>query len=63
VATSGFTHYWRIRKHLPERFGQRCRVLAHGRGPGPRNVLVEFEDGTHVVTTRWNVRRLPDRSG
>lgn len=52
------THYWRVRKQLPERFKQPCRVWAAARGPGPRNVGVEFADGTRVVTTRWNVRRL-----
>jgi hypothetical protein len=25
-------------------------VLAEGRGPGPRNVLVQFEDGHRLVT-------------
>jgi hypothetical protein len=44
--------YWRSR--LPERKGQRCRVLVRGK----RNtVLVEFEDGVRVVTSRYAVRR------
>lgn len=47
---------WRLRKWCPERFGQPCRVLARGPGPGPRNVLVEFEDGTRIVSIRWCVR-------
>ena len=51
------THYWRVRKWLPERYGQACRVLVRGRGPGPRNVLVEFEDGYRTVAPMWNVRR------
>lgn len=54
------THYWRVRKQLPERFKAPCRVYARSSGPGPRNVGVEFEDGTRVVTTMWNIRRLPD---
>lgn len=52
------THYWRVRKFLPERYGQRCRVVACGRGPGPRNVLVEFEDGHRYITLRWFIRRI-----
>lgn len=49
------THFWRIRTRLPERLGQRCRVLARG---GLNSVLVEFEDGYRVVTSRHYVRRL-----
>lgn len=52
------THYWRLRRTLPERNGQPCRVLCAGRGPGPRNILVEFADGLRVVSIRWSVRRL-----
>lgn len=42
------THYWRIRKWLPERFNQRCRVLARGK---MNTILVEFEDGflAHII--------------
>ena len=40
------------------RKGHPCRVLARGRGPGPRNVLVEFADGERVVGTRYCVRRI-----
>ena len=49
------THYWRIRKWLPERFGAPCRVLAAGR---LGNILIEFEDGERVVCSRYSVRRL-----
>jgi len=49
------THYWRVRARLPERFGQRCRVLAVGR---LNSALVEFEDGWRVVTCRYYVRRI-----
>lgn len=38
--------------------GKPCRVLARGRGPGPRNVLVEFEDGRKFVSHRYAVQRL-----
>lgn len=50
------THVWRMRRWLPERFGQACRVVTSGRGPGPRNLLVEFADGRRVVSSRWSIR-------
>lgn len=52
----GSTHYWRVRKWLPERTGQGCRVLARG---ARNSCLVEFGDGVQVVTSRWFVRRYP----
>jgi hypothetical protein len=39
------------------RRGQRCRVLARGRGPGPRNLLLEFADGFRLVSTWRSVRK------
>lgn len=50
------THYWRVRTHLPERFGQPCRVLARGQ---MNSILGEFAGGEVLVTSRWYVRRLP----
>ena len=50
-----FNHTWRIRKWLPHRFGQRCRIVATG---SLNAVLVEFEDGERVVTSRYFVRKL-----
>lgn len=61
------THYWRLRRYPlqvagldgpPPLYGEHCRVLARGRGPGPRNILVEMADGRQVVTSMWAVRRL-----
>lgn len=49
------THYWRVRVRLPERFGQRCRVLSYGR---LNACLVEFEDGVKVLTCRYYVRKV-----
>ncbi len=46
--------YWRVRTRLPARFGQPCRVLLRGR---MNTVLVEFDDGYRVTTSRWYVRR------
>ena len=50
------THFWRVRTRLPERFGQRCRVLARG---SMNTALVEFEDGYRVTTSRNYLRKLP----
>lgn len=46
--------YWRDRPTYSNRKGQRCRVLVRG---GKNSVLVEFEDGFRVVTSRYAVRR------
>lgn len=46
---------WRVRTRLPERFGQRCRVLIRSRRMN--SALVEFEDGYQVITSRNYVRR------
>ena len=48
------TWYWRSR--LPERKGERCRVLV--RATRMNSVLVEFADGYRVVTSRWAVREV-----
>ena len=45
---------WHWRKRLPERHGQPCRVLARG---ALNSVLVEFEDGYRVFTSRFAVRK------
>lgn len=49
-----FDHVWWWRSKLPERKGARCRVLARGK---MNSILVEFEDGFKVVTSRYAVRR------
>jgi len=57
VAVSGgkMKYYWRIRKWLPERFGQLCRILARGK---MNSIIVEFEDGFRVCTSRYFVRKF-----
>jgi len=45
---------WHWIKHLPERKGQRCKVLARGK---MNSILVEFEDGFRVITSRYAVRK------
>jgi hypothetical protein len=53
------THVWWWRTVRPDRKGQPCRVLTRARGPGPRNVCVEFADGEQVITPMWAVRKAP----
>lgn len=45
---------WRVRTRLPERKGQRCRVVCRGR---MNTVLVEFDDGYRVATSGNYLRR------
>lgn len=49
------THRWFWRKYLGERRDQPCGLLAVG---AMNSILVEFEDGHRVVTSRYAVRRL-----
>ena len=53
-ADGPYDHVWHWRVKLPERKGQRCRVLTRGR---MGTVVVEFEDGFKVATGRHAVRR------
>lgn len=50
-----FPMVWWWKKRLPERKGQRCRVLARG---ALNSIEVEFEDGYRVITSRYAVRRV-----
>jgi hypothetical protein len=53
-----YDRVWRIKTKLPERKGQRCRVLVRSRRMN--SCLVEFEvDGCRVITSRNSVRRVP----
>ena len=49
-------HVWFWRCRLPERKGQRCRVVARG---AKNTVMVRFGDGLQVVTSRYAVRKAP----
>ena len=49
------THRWRVHTRLPDRFGQACRLLARG---AMNTILVEFEDGYRVSTSRNYVKRI-----
>lgn len=52
-----FVHVWFWRSRLPERKGQVCRIIARGK---MNSILVEFEDGYRVVTSRYAVRKMND---
>ena len=54
-----YDHIWFWKTRLPERKGQRCRVLA--RAPRMNSIKVEFEDGFIVITSRYAVRKAPER--
>lgn len=51
----GLDHVWHWRKRLPERKGQRCRVVSRG---AKNSVLVQFQDGVEVITSRHAVRKI-----
>ena len=55
-----FGWQWRYRKWRGDRYGHRCQVVLRGKGPGPRNILVRFQDGEQLVTTRFAVRRIKE---
>lgn len=52
--TAVYDYYWFWKKKLPGRKGQPCRVITRGK---MNSVLVEFEDGYQVVTSRYAVRK------
>lgn len=55
----GYNLIWRVRTRLPERFGQRCRVLI--RSKRMNSALVEFEvDGYQVITSRNYLRKAKE---
>lgn len=49
------THVYRWRKYRPELYGRPCRILARGR---MNSVMVQFEDGTRHVVSRYAVRKI-----
>ena len=52
--SGSFDRVWWWRANLPERKGQRCRVLARGT---MNSALIEFEDGVKHVVSRFAIRR------
>jgi hypothetical protein len=55
-ASVGYPYVWRWKTRLPERRGQRLRVLVRGK---MNSCLVEFQDGYTVVTSRNALRKAP----
>lgn len=53
--TTNFDHVWFWKSRLPHRKGQPCRVLI--RGGKMNSILVQFEDGERVCTSRYAVRK------
>lgn len=51
---NSYPYEWFWKKKLPERKGQRCRVVARG---NMNSILVEFMDGFKVLTSRFAVRK------
>lgn len=49
-----FDRIWRWRVNLPERHGQRCRVIARGT---LNSAEIEFEDGTRHIVSRYAFRK------
>ena len=56
MSACDYVWFWRTR--LPDRKGQRCRVLVRGK---LNSVLVQFSDGYRVVTSRYAVRKAVAR--
>lgn len=52
--SSSYPLIWRVKTRLPERKGQACRVICESLRMN--SVLVEFHDGTRVVTSANFVR-------
>lgn len=50
-----FTYAWGNNARRAELKGQACTIVAHGKRM--YSVLVEFEDGTRVITSRRALRR------
>ncbi|MDR1276406.1 MAG: hypothetical protein LBL72_08530 [Candidatus Accumulibacter sp.] len=55
---NAWTHVWRWKKKMPERFGQLCRIVVRGR---MNSVLVEFVDGAKTVSSRHAIRKINQR--
>jgi hypothetical protein len=49
------THKWYWKAKLGNRKNHLCRILARGK---MNSILVEFEDGYRVITSRYAVREI-----
>jgi hypothetical protein len=59
-STKPFDRYWRVRVRLPERYGQRLRVIARGT---MNSAWIEFDDGVQHIVSRNAFRKLPPLAG
>ena len=59
-----FEYRWFLRRVLPDRHGQLCRVLEKPWRPGGSlYITVEFLDGVRIETTRVAVKRVRSARG
>lgn len=49
------THIYRWKKYRPELYRRPCRIIARGK---LNSCLVEFDDGTRHVCSRYAVRKV-----
>jgi hypothetical protein len=54
-----YDRVWHWRKFLGERKGQLCRIVARG---SMNAALIEFSDGSRVVSSRWAIRKAYRRA-
>lgn len=52
--TALFDRVWRWRATLPDRHGQRCRLIARGT---MNSACIEFQDGTRHIVSRFAFRK------
>jgi hypothetical protein len=57
--TAVYNRYWRVKTKLPERFGQRCRILRSDLAR-KKLCIVQFEDGQKIVTSRFFIRKVKE---
>lgn len=52
-----YNYIYRWKKYLPEYYGKRCRLLVAG---SKNSILIEFENGHQMVTSRYSIRHERD---
>lgn len=50
-----WTHTWRWKNFVSDRYGMRCRITARGKNG---NIRVLFEDGYQVITLRYALLKI-----
>ena len=55
LVSNNFDYVWHWTSHLPERKGNKCRVLAKGY---MNSILIEFEDNKKVLTSKYAIRPI-----